>query len=180
MQFRQAQSGLKRADELLAAIKEQLVHIVKQYPPFAQDDPQRIAYLNAVTGLRKQLDALAFPPERKLREALSNEDGGQAAVPLVPTTAIKGDLAIPELDPTSASDAAVESVLDAIKHAQDKVHEVQGSMWQDVVRFVGEPNLGWSADAQVQAQAGEVREYIASNTSRGIGLSLNTILSIGT
>lgn len=178
VQLRQFQTNVRAADELLAEIKEQLTHIVKQYPPFALDDPQRLAYLNAIAGLRKQLDALAFPPEREANKEASTVGSGQAA-PLLSDIPVKGDLSIPELAPRSAGDEEVASALGAVKNAQARVQELQGSMWQDVVNFVGTPNLGQSADDQVQAQVGEVRGYVASNTSRGIGLSLNTILSIG-
>lgn len=178
-QVRQFQNGTQQADELLARIKEQLVRIVKQYPPFAHDDPQRLAYLNAITGLRKQLDALTFPPERQLRETFSNQAEVRMAVPSVPAIPIRNDLAMPDLDPINATDADIETALAAIEKAQNTLQDMRGSMWQDVVRFIGEANLGRSGDDQAQAKAGEVRGYVASNTTRGIGLSMNTILSIG-
>lgn len=176
VQLRQFQKNTRRADELLAEIKEQLTRIVKQYPPFAQDDPQRLAYLNAITGLRKQLDALTFPPERQSRADLSAEEAERTVIPPVPGKQL---IDLPDLDPGNTRDAELETALDAIQKAQGEVRKLQGSMWQDVVRVVGEANLGSNGDGQAQAKAGEVREYVASNTGRGIGLSLNTIQSLG-
>ncbi len=180
VQLRQFQTSLQRADELLAAIKEQLGHIVKQYPPFNHDDPQRIAYLNAISGLRKQLDALTFPPERQLQDQLSAAGEGHGTVPAIPANPLQGDLAIPDLDPRLASDAEVKTALDAATKVLDKVQEVQDLMWQDVVRFVGGTNLGPDGDSSAQTRAGEVQGYIAAHPARGgIGVSLQAILSIG-
>ncbi len=178
-QLRQFQSNLQNADDLLSQIKERLVHIVKQYPPFASDDPQRLAYLNAITGLRKQLDALEFPPEQSTTEVASQGKGNGVELPTLPANPLKQDTPIPGLDTASASDEEVQSALQAIRQMQDKVHEAQGKLWQDVVDFVGGPNPGQDAESNAQAQAGEIRGYVASDSSKGMGLSLSAILSIG-
>lgn len=179
VQLRQAQSGLQQADELLNEIKNRLVEIVKQYPPFAQDSPQRIAYLNAITGLRKQLDALAFPPERHDGNANASGVDWQKTLPPQAVLPAQGDLAIPELDPGTASDGEVGKALDAVTKAQDKVHEMKGEMWQGVVQYLGETNLGQIADYKARSQAEDVRGYVAANPVRGIGVSTQTILANG-
>lgn len=178
-QLRQFQSSLGHADELLAKIKEQLLNIVKQYPPFAQDDPQRLAYLNAITGLRKQLDALTFPPEQTQRDASSASGPGLEEVPSLPANPLKGDLSIPDLDPASAADEDVQQALTAVNAIHDKVKEVRAALWQDVVRYVGESNLGLQANSRAQAQAGQVRDHLATNAPMGAGLGLGAVLFIG-
>lgn len=179
VQLRQAQSGLRQADELLTEIKSRLVEIVKQYPPFSQDSPQRIAYLNAITGLRKQLDALAFPPERQERNGLPADVDWQQSLPPQAISPAMGDLAIPELSPRTASDEEIGTALDAVVKAQDRVNEIKGEMWQDVVRYVGETNLGEIADYKARSQAEDVRGYVAANPARGIGVSTQTMLANG-
>lgn len=176
-QLRQFQTNIQRADELLGTIKAQLVRIVKQYPPFAHDDPQRLAYLNAIAGLRKQLEALTFPPASE--PGKEPDEGVGQQVPRLSNRPVKADLAIPELDPVRAGDEDVASALDAVTHAQARARELRESLWQDVVRYVGTANLGPGADGQVEAQARQVRAHVASNTSQGMGLSLNSILSMG-
>jgi hypothetical protein len=180
VQLRQFQTSLQRADEVLTAIRKQLGRIVKQYPPFNLDDPQRIAYLNAIPGLRKQLDALTFPPERQQQDQPSSAVDGHGKVPAIPANPLQGDLAIPDLDPRLASDAEVRTALDAATKVLAQVREVQDRMWQDVVRFVGGANLGPDGDASAQTRAVEVQRSIAAYPGRGgIGVSLQAILSIG-
>jgi hypothetical protein len=167
LQIRRAQSGLDSADKLLAEIKANLIQIVKQYPPYAQDSPQRIAYLNAITGLRKQLEALSFAPtgEKGVRPIPSGQGfDGQSALPPRAALPQPGDLAIPELSPQTASDGEVASALDAVKSSQDKVAQLKKSMWEDVMRFVGSLD-----NNQAISHAGEVRTFIASSPSQGIG-----------
>lgn len=179
-QLRQFQSSLHRADDLLEQIKEQLGQIIKQYPPFAQDDPQRIAYLNSISGLRKQLDALTFPPEHRPQAQLSQMGEGQDTLPAVPPHPLRDVPAIPELDPRTAGDAEVKSALDAVTRVQAMVHDVQAGMWQDVVRYVGTSNLGPDGDSSARTRAGEVQHYVASHPSPGgIGVGVRAILSIG-
>lgn len=179
VQLRQAQSSLQQADELLTAIKTELVQIVKQYPPFAQDSPQRIAYLNAITGLRKQLDALAFPPDRQDSDVAPTGVDWQKTLPPQAALPASGDLAIPELDPGTASDGEVGVALEAATKAHDKVREMKGAMWQDVVQYLGETNLGQIADYKARSQVEDVRGYVAANPARGIGVSTQTILVNG-
>ena len=179
LQLRQAQSGLQQADDLLVEIKSRLVQIVKQYPPFSQDSPQRIAYLNAITGLRQQLDALAFPPERQDQNDRLADVEWQKTLPPQAVSPAPGDLAIPDLDPRTASDDEVGTALDAVMKAQDRVNEIKGEMWQDVVRYVGETNLGQIADYKARSLAEDVRGYAAANPARGIGVSAQTILANG-
>lgn len=180
LQFRQGQASLRQADELLEEIKSQLLQIVKQYPPFSLESPQRIAYLNAITGLRKQLDALAFPPDRRDQEAGESGIDWQNSVPPRPGYPAPGELAITELDPRMATDDDVKTALDAITKAQEGVSDARAGMWQDVVRYVGEASIGQIADYKAESQAQEVRVHIAANPSRGIGLSADKILGTGT
>jgi hypothetical protein len=179
VQLRQTHQGLQQAGDLLAQIKERLLHIVKQYPPFTLDSPQRIAYLNAITGLRKQLDALTFPPRRQEGNVSSEGGGWQQASPPSPPSPRPGDLSIPKLDPLSASDIQVRTALDAVTKAQGKVNEAEDGLWQDMVRYVGEPNMGQLADNQAQAKARQVSGYIAAHPVHGIGVNASSLLAGG-
>jgi len=166
LNIRGAQQGLDRAGELLNELDATLTGIVKQYPPFAQDNPQRVAYLNTITGLRKQLEALAFPPESPRAEiklpANSGLDWALSALPQ-PARPEPGDLAIPELTP-DATDAELVRMLGVVEVARDRVEALKTGMREDVVRFAA------SVDApRALAQAGEIRAFVVALPDRGIG-----------
>ena len=151
---RQASAVAEKADALLEKIQESLTKIVKQYPPYAGDDPERLRYLNAVSGLRKQLDALRFPPQRD-----------ESSTPPLVTYPSKGDLAVPELEPERAADEEVASVLEQVEQVREKLAARRAQMWQDVVAFVREPGEG-QAEQDMQA----LQSYVASNPDADLGL----------
>jgi hypothetical protein len=165
--LRQANTGLVLADELLGDIKINLTEIVKQYPPLAHDAPQRVAYLNAITGLRKQLEALSFPPDRAVSAesgvALGRGMDWLATTPPVPTVPSEGDLAIPELDPATATDKQIEEALGVVTAVQDHIAALRENMWGDVLNFVG------NVDAQkTQSLIGMVTAFLSTSREQGV------------
>jgi len=172
LQVRHASEGLDKADELLAKIQDNLNQIVKQYPPLAQDSPQRVAYLNAITGLRKQLEALAFPPERKQSGGENRLEGvgvdWQKNVPPSPVVPSQMDVAVSELDPRMATDEQIGQAVTEVNEARSKVAESRAQMWQGVVDFVGK------LDAERAAvQANEIRNFAVLSSGRASGLGLS-------
>jgi hypothetical protein len=159
LDVRKADQSLKKADALLAQIKENLTHIVKQYPPYGPDSPERLKYLNAISGLRKQLDALAFPPER------AQESG--VPVPQVPAQALRQ---VPELDPAAASDDDLRSALAVVAQVRQEVAERGEAMWRDVAGYVGatDPRQVEADVLSVQRYAGE-QEVSVSSAGLGLG-----------
>lgn len=155
--------GLDKADALLNQIQENLTKIVKQYPPFEQESTERVRLLNTISGLRKQLDALAFPPERKSQES--------APVPLYP---VKGDLAVPELDPKQATDAEVVSALEQIEKMRAGVAAQRERLWKDVTAFVSEPTV-----AQAEADLAALQQFVGSSSGVGLGGNFGGGLGVG-
>lgn len=174
MQIRGAHAGLSAADQLLREIKTNLTHIVKQYPPYAQDNPERIAYLNSITGLRKQLEALAFPPAAERPEIPAQAARIMDWQQVMPPAAVlprQGDLAIPELNPQTAKDAEVINALDMVNRTRENIAQMQKTMWEDVMRFVG----GLDAE-RATFQADQIQGYVAGGSSRTIGGGAQQVL----
>jgi hypothetical protein len=162
-----------KADELLDKIDNKLGEIVKMYPPYPIDSPQRISLLNDIGGLRKQIDALTFPPSdavdalQKLlnpQKISSKEEGGfsfgSKAVEEVKTQLWD----IPLLDPTAATDEEVASVLNQVRELKSSIEDLQAGMWKDVVSFVKKAD-----SPESENKATGVREQIADLGGRAIG-----------
>jgi hypothetical protein len=157
--------ALGEAGDVLAKIESNLLAIVKQYPPYGLESTERLQYLNAITGLRKQLDALAFPTEK------NDSTASDLPRPQFPKS---GDLSIPELDPKKATDENVASALDAVQNAKKLVAESQKSMWEDVARYSGSQD-----DAKVKVDLQAVQSFVAKHQGHGIGVSARDILASG-
>ncbi len=56
---------LKKVNEFVERMKERLGEIVKNYPPFPLDNPERMEMLKSFTALRKEIERMTFPPEEK-------------------------------------------------------------------------------------------------------------------
>jgi hypothetical protein len=172
LQIRFVHSSLEKADEALSQVIVNLTQIVKQYPPFAQDSPQRIASLNSVTGLRKQLEALAFPVERGQRGLGSAPGQSLGWLPPQPVIPTQGDLSIPELSPETATDSDVANALSTVAATRERVSLMKAGMWEDVARFVGSLDINWAI-----SQAGEVNSYVASTPGHGIGIASEQLMA---
>jgi len=62
----QVDQVMARQIEALDQMRSKLGAILRQYPPFAFDDPERAKYLEAFSGLRAQIEALTWPKEPTL------------------------------------------------------------------------------------------------------------------
>ncbi|HNQ05282.1 MAG TPA: hypothetical protein PKH69_11805 [Thiobacillaceae bacterium] len=159
---RQADDSLRKVDAILAEIHSKLLHIVKQYPPFGLDNPERIRYLQALAGLRKQLDAMEFPPRRQ-----------DAGLPVIDTPD-RAAWRPPELDPESATDAQLHTALDFIISARDTLRASQARMWQEVVSYLG-PDRGQEVAHMVQT----VRGLIADHPGNALGMDRRWLVELG-
>lgn len=165
LEIRAADATLDEADQLLAQIKDRLISIVKQYPPFALDNPQRVSYLNSISGLRQQLEALTFPPAREAVQVPAQAGRAMALSelsPPLPAIPKQGELTVPELPP-DAPDEAVAGALDEVARARGQIAQLKQSMWEDVMRFVG------SLDSQHAAtQAERVHSFVAASPGHAL------------
>ncbi len=164
-----------QAGQLLDKMEQGLGEIVKMYPPYPIDSPQRVTLLNAVSGLRKQIDELTFPPPEKLKnvERLlgQQKDGngkdGSVPAPQDVASVVKGAMwDLSTLDPRSASDAEVSKALDQVNSLKVALKDVSAGMWNDVASFVKQAD---SPDSQKQGAG--TREQLAGLGEVGIGTS---------
>lgn len=175
--LRELDGALKDAGKLLDEMEQDLTKVVKMYPPYPKDNPERVSLLNNISGLRRQIDELTFPPPDEV-QALAGVFGKPEAKPGMPAdpaseTAVDAVEAarermwdIPALDPKAAEDKELKTALEKIQKAQTLLEEVQAGMWQDVVEFVAE------ADTAETEQAGAgVREQLGKLSDLGIGVS---------
>lgn len=88
---REVAGALERAQEIVGAMREQVQVLIKNYPPFPPGSEQRLQYLNSISTLRQQLEAMNIPPL----------DSGEEPV-IYPRTA-----ELPALDPERATDAEI-------------------------------------------------------------------------
>jgi hypothetical protein len=173
---RELDRTVDRAGDLLGAMQEDLAAIVKMYPPYPLDNPERVSLLNSFGGLRRQIDALTFPPPESLKriDAELGETAGNGAE--ISEKGKPEGLAqlldrepmwdIPALDAESASDDEVALALAHIEEMQSFLGDLKAGMWGDVVSFVKQAE---SLDSQSEGASlrGLLNEVVAERD--GIG-----------
>lgn len=169
---REVAATAEKADQLLGGMEEALGGVVKMYPPYPVDNPERISMLNSFGGLRRQIDALTFPPPDQLdavAKALGTGTGAsgkpeeadkKAAVSLIKEPMWD----IPLLDPEAATDKEVGKALEEVNALKDRMKELQAGMWKDVVDFAQQAET-----SDVTDEGATVRDLLADMGERGIG-----------
>lgn len=157
--LREAGGTLDKAAKTLDAMEKGLGKIVKMYPPYPLDDPQRIDLLNQLSGLRREIDALTFPPPEQL-DAVGRLLGGEDVKTAEAGKAYPGNDTksnIPALDPKAASDKEVSQAFEQVKAIKATVEDLQSGMWNDVVAFVRQADT-----PEAQRHASETRDQLAA------------------
>jgi hypothetical protein len=180
--MREIGDTVEQKNQLLDKIENKLGEIVKMYPPYPIDSPQRISLLNNIDGLRKQIDALTFPPPEDVEAALgligtkpdAVAQDGDASASSDFIAAVKDHMwDLPALKPATASDEEVSKTLEQVKATQSSLREFQAGMWQDVVSFVQRADT-----PEVRNEASGVREQIANLGNRGIGSNARQLVQV--
>jgi hypothetical protein len=166
-----------KADQLLTKMEESLGQVVKMYPPYPVDNPERVTLLNSFGGLRRQIDALTFPPPETLdavgrllgapedpnaKDATSTERQSIASLVKEPMWDI------PTLDPLSASDADVSKALDQVEAMKKTLEDLQSGMWQDVVSYVKQADT-----PEARNEAADVRDQLTDLAGEIGGIGRN-------
>jgi hypothetical protein len=137
---------LAKVDEALAGMQTALEGIVKRYPPYGNGAPERIDLINQVTGLRKQLEALTFPPEAADAEEVVK------ALPSVGQEDQK---------PQQVPDEELAALLDKVVAAREEIANVRESMWADVVTGPDEEQAAIELAGETGAQIAESGQGIS-------------------
>jgi hypothetical protein len=171
--IREIDQVASKSEELLDKIDDKLGEIVKMYPPYPIDSPQRVSLLNEIGGLRKQVDALSFPPSdvvdtlQKLLnpQEIRSEEETDFSFGFKSVEEIKTKLwDIPLLDSSDATDQEIASVLKQIREVKSSIEDLQAGMWRDVVSFVKKAD-----SPESENKATGVREQIADLGGHAIG-----------
>lgn len=154
---------------LLDQTKQSLSQIVKMWPPYPAGSAQREAILNQVSGLRKMVEALTFPPQESLKQVgqvlgPQSASTGSTGIQGVAATVQSGMSGLATLDPGSASDVAVGQALSQVDALHSKLQEMSTGMWRDVVNFVAQ-----AGSPEVQKQGTGVGQQLAGLNAIGIG-----------
>jgi hypothetical protein len=162
---RDVSNTVEQANQLLDQIENNLGQIVKMYPPYPVDSPLRISLLNNISGLRKQIDELTFPPPEQVDAVSRLLDTKSEPTKPDAVTAVKERMwDLPVLDPNVASDAEVSKMFDQVRDTQSSLQVLQTGIWQDVVSFVKQAKT-----PEAQNEATGVRDQLADLGNRGIG-----------
>lgn len=153
---RYADKVMAEVGQILGQMRESLGAIVKMYPPYPIDNPQRVEYLNKYTQLRHQIDALTIPPDnQRLGKLVADParlpEAGDLHIPLMdgnkdtvvitarPVHTGEGGLNLPEL-PGNGSDEAVVAAAKRIDEAQYYVSGQRAKMAEELARYTGRIN----------------------------------------
>jgi hypothetical protein len=166
----------KEAEQLLGKMEEDLTAVVKMYPPYPLDNPERVSLLNSFGGLRRQIDALTFPPPEALAavdKVLGTQEDSTVATEVRPESlaaALDKEPMwdIPTLDTATASDDEVAKALEHVKSMQGFLEDLQSSMWEDVVSFVNQ-----AVTPEAESKGAIVRDLLAELGSERSGIGRN-------
>ena len=119
-QIQSADKALGRIETYIDRMKEQLDTILKKYPPYPLDSPQRNNHLREYTALQREIDSMTIPPLRKEVAAGPNK--------------VNTDLKIPVL-PGGSSDQEVSAAVDGLQNAKETVVAGRGQLQTDTTVF---------------------------------------------
>jgi len=157
--LREVGDALGKAAETLDKMGKDLGKIVKIYPPYPTDDPERIDLLNQFGGLRREIEALTFPPPDHLDAVgrLLGREDGKAAEEGKLTPGNDAIVGIPTLDPKAASDEEVKQAFEQVKALKSAVEDIRSGMWKDVVDYVRQADT-----PEARNHATETRDQLAA------------------
>jgi hypothetical protein len=133
-------ADIRSAEAAVGAIKQRLEQIIKQYPPYPPDNPERVLLLNQVNGLRKQVESLEFPaPE---------QNAGAAPVTL--------QLGFGQIDPAKTPDSQIAGYYEKVLRAQGQIAGLR-------------PQLSPDVEAQAHAAALALKKHFGAAANDSIG-----------
>ncbi|MBI4763938.1 MAG: hypothetical protein HY787_04960 [Deltaproteobacteria bacterium] len=67
-----------RADQRKEETKETPYRIIKNYPPYPIDDPERVKFLMSFNGLKREIEQMTIPPDSKWQGTVPGENNPPA------------------------------------------------------------------------------------------------------
>lgn len=135
--IRSADEALGLVKDVLFEIKRELIEFVKQYPPYAQASPERISFLNSISGLRKQIEALV--------PYMTPDPGSSPKAPLFRASQaissladIRDRLDLPKIDQKTL-DSEIADALPRVETALDRVARLRRD-FADAIQKATSPN----------------------------------------
>ncbi len=167
---REVEQSAEKASQLLNKMENELGSVVKMYPPYPVDSPERVQLLNNFGGLRKQIEALTFPPEDAVKavgrvlSGQGNDKADNGSESEKAASLIKEPMwDISTLDPLTASDEDVGKALDQVTAMKAVVDTLQAGMWKDVVNFVNQtdPSAAEDGSSKIRNQLADLGDQDA-------------------
>ena len=175
---RETQDVADKASRLLDKMAEDLETVVKIFPPYPIDSPERISLLNSFGSMHKLIDELSFPPTEKLTEAvrlLGTDDQSDVGIFKKSDNAFASILdkepmwAVSELGADSASDAEISEALGQVKETKQMLEDLKKHLWEDIAGLVEQQVSG------VEEKSSEVRSRLAGLVANQGGVGLTSI-----
>lgn len=182
--IRTTSQQLSKAGHALSQMKAELNGIIKNYPPFAQGDPQRIKYLRTFNGINKQIEGLMLPPDDrwygKTPGDTSSGSSGKFAVPALPEQATDGQI--------NAAIGRIDEAMQSVEIRQRQLAGYASSVSQATVQevgkaAVGQASMGWDlsfkGDTSAEQQSKDAAVVLSQAVSSDVSLSrgkLNELL----
>lgn len=164
--------ALEESGQILGEMEKELTTIVKMYPPYPIDNPERISLLNSFGGLRKQIEDLTFPPPEAMdalgrvlksgpssSNAESERSGSSLNVQFFKQPMWEN---IPALESKSASDEDVNNALEQIRLLSSGLDEFSKGY---VLGFFDKVNE--SDETSFVRRVSDVREQLARLEANG-------------
>jgi hypothetical protein len=158
--------AVEKSDQILGEMDKGLATIVKMYPPYPLDNPERISLLNSFGGLRKQIENLTFPPPETLEmmtrvlksESSAGYTESDQSDNAFPVQLIKQPMweNIPALDSRSASDEDVKNALEQIRLLASSLDRFSKDSIMDVFK-----KINGSEEISFDRKISDVREQLA-------------------
>jgi hypothetical protein len=147
------------AEQKLTDMKAGIESVVKRYPPYPSNSPERLALLNDVVGLRKQVEALMVPADPdKAGEA------GKGEVDNERKQYLRELMGLPEWPLDNISDNELVQMLGQVDQALTAVTGTREAMWADVVDRVSDEEvklageIGQRSGRELAEQAGSISQ----------------------
>jgi hypothetical protein len=169
--IRIADRTMKTIEKHVSSMKSQLDIIVKHYPPFLTNSPERIRALRSFSAFRKEIEALTLPPQEngaaKImadpavlpqagNQTVALGNGGSGSIRSQQVHTGTTGLNIPPLTNT-ATDAEINAAIRSLDAAQNTL---------------GQRRAGLSSDAANLLPTGKFTDMVAEHKSVDVGKSI--------